>query len=98
MREENEMGHEKSKIDLGKCELRNYMCVYLSDVLKRRCVTGRGGWANKSQRDGIRRWHGSPGPKVQIYRITYRGPFTYIRLWNGVLPLDSVCLQGESSA
>lgn len=51
----------------------------------------------KSQRDEIRRWYGFPGPKLQIYWITYRGPFTYIRLWNGVLPLDSVSLQGENS-
>lgn len=55
------------------------------------------GVKRKSQRDGIRGWHGFPGPKFLIYRITYRGPLTYIRLGNGVLPLDSVCLQGEKS-
>lgn len=51
----------------------------------------------KASADEIRRWHGFSGPKLQIYWITYRGPFTYIRLWNGVLPLDSICLQGENS-
>lgn len=51
----------------------------------------------KVKRDEIKRWYGFPGPKLQIYWITYRGPFTYIRLWNGVLPLDSVSLQGENS-
>lgn len=94
MREKYEMGHEKVKCILVNV---NYMCVFLG-CFKRRCVTGSDGWANKSQRDEIRRWHGSPGPKFQIYWITYRGPFTYIRLWNGVLPLDSVCLQGENNA
>lgn len=51
----------------------------------------------KVKRDEIKRWYGFPGPKLQIYWITYRGPLTYIRLWNGVLPLDSVSLQGENS-
>lgn len=55
------------------------------------------GKKKKVKRDEIKRWYGFPGPKLQIYWITYRGPFTYIRLWNGVLPLDSVSLQGENS-
>lgn len=31
--------------------------------------------------------------RICKYGITYRRTFTYIRLWNGVLPLDSVSLQ-----
>ena len=36
-----------------------------------------------------------PHPNKVINRITYRGTFTYIRLWNGMLSLDSVSLQDK---
>ena len=36
-----------------------------------------------------------PRPNKEINGITYRGAFTYIGLWNGVLPLDSVSLQDK---
>lgn len=73
-------------------------------TVKWMCISSSGGCGKgsrekkkKVKRDEIKRWYGFPGPKLQIYWITYRGPLTYIRLWNGVLPLDSVSLQGENS-